>query len=153
MELSEKEDEHIKAAGDEEGQNEVRTTGDRFFPEIREKVMGEVTNMKRTHWEKDEEHSPVKKWAKDLPDWREFKEPERLVIKRKFLGEGDWSETDERTLRRHVRGYDYCFVWPQNGFKKEIEGIRYGTREFQMPPRPTIQEEGSKESELELEYC
>ena len=98
LELSEKEDEHIKAAGDEEGQNEVRTTRNRFFPEIREKVTGEVTNMKRTHREKDEECSPVKKRAKDLPDWREFKEPERLVIKRKFLGKGDWSETDERTL-------------------------------------------------------
>ena len=99
MELSEKEDEPTKAAGDEEGQNKVRTTRNRFFPEIREKVMGEVTNKIRTHWEKDEERSPVKKRAKDLLDWREFKEPERLVIKRKFLGEGNWSETNKRTLQ------------------------------------------------------
>ena len=69
LELSEKEDEPTKAAGDEEGQNKVRTTRNRFFPEIREKVTGEVTNKKRTHWEKDEERSPIKKQAKDLPDW------------------------------------------------------------------------------------
>ena len=88
LELSEKEDEPTKATGNELGQNKVRISRNRFFPKIREKVTGEVTNKERTHREKDK-RSPVKKGAKDLLDWQEFKEPERLVIKRKFLDEGN----------------------------------------------------------------